>query len=540
MNIKLLAIAVSALTLTACFEEQITKSDIPVNSSSAWYTDAESVVEAAESEALTIINQPGKAKNIIVFLGDGMGISTVTAARIFDGQLKGMSGEENSLSFGQFPFIGFLKTYNVDTQTPDSAGTMAAMMTGVKTDAGVVGVDEYVERSECSSLAGNELVSALDVAEIAGLATGLVTTARVTHATPAATYAKSPDRNWEDISDMSSDAIADGCIDIADQLVNFENNLEARYQGLDVDGLEVVMGGGRRHFLPNDASYNSPDAVSDVEGDRTDGRDLTAEWQEQYTSGTYIIDQAGFDAIDPNTVERVFGLFNESHMHYEADRANDIAGEPSLREMTEKAIGVLDNSDKGFFLVVEAARIDQAHHAGNAYNALNDTAELSAAVQMAVDNTDPSETLIIVVADHSHVFTFAGFPKRGNPILGKVVSVGDTEVELAEDDLPYTSVGYINGHGFRDDGDETDADEGARTPIYSGRADLTAIDTEAPGFHQEVLVPLRMESHGGEDVAIFASGPGAHLVAGINEQNIVFHVLDYAGSLVSRADSVVQ
>ncbi|WP_272990111.1 alkaline phosphatase, partial [Spongiibacter tropicus] len=124
-----------------------------------------------------------------------------------------------------------------------------------------------------------------------------------------------------------------------------------------------------------------------------------------------------------------FGLFNESHMQYEADRNNDIAGEPSLRDMTAKAIQILDNNPEGFFMMVESGRIDHAHHAGNAYGALTDAIELSEAVAKAVELTNPEETLIIVTADHSHVFTIAGYPKRGNPILGKVVSVGKTSPE---------------------------------------------------------------------------------------------------------------
>ena len=92
---------------------------------------------------------------------------------------------------------------------------------------------------------------------------------------------------------------------------------------------------------------------------------------------------------------------------------------------------------------------------GNAYNALSDTIELSKAVQVALDKTSIEDTLIIVTADHSHVFTIAGYPKRGNPILGKVVAVGETEPTLAADNMPYTTVGYANGGGFRDLGQET-------------------------------------------------------------------------------------
>ncbi len=479
-----------------------------------------------------------KAKNVILFVGDGMGISTVTAARILEGQMKGMSGEENSLSFEMFPFTGMAKTYNVDAQTPDSAGTMTAMMSGVKTDAGVIGVDEDIVRGDCSTVEGNELVTALELAELAGKSTGIVSTARITHATPAATYAKSADRNWEDNSDMPAAAIEAGCVDIAAQLVGFEENLKARYPKADnINGIEVVMGGGRRHFLPKDPAFNSPDAMSATEGDRTDGRNLVTEWQSAYPAGEYVYDQAGFDAIDAESAERVFGLFNESHMQYEADRHNDISGEPSLSEMTAKAVDILDNNKEGYFLMVEAGRIDHGHHAGSAYNALTDTIEFSKAVKAAVESVDMSETLIIVTADHSHVFTIAGYPKRGNPILGKVVAVGQTEPALAADGMPYTTLGYTNGKGFRDLGNETDADAGYSLPNANGRVDLMAINTEAPGFHQESLVPLSSETHAGEDVAIYGSGPGAHKVGGINEQSVIFHIINNAADLDKKASS---
>jgi len=499
-----------------------------------WFKQGENSIKTAEvnwQRADAIKDLRGKAKNVILFVGDGMGVSTITAARILEGQRKGMLGEENSLSFEKFPFSGFAKTYNVDAQTPDSAGTMTAMMSGIKTDAGVLGVDEDIQRGDCTSVTGNEMTTALELAEIAGKSTGIISTARITHATPAAAYAKSAERNWEDISDMPSEAVAQGCEDIASQLVNFEANLEARMTGVDVDGIDVVMGGGRRHFLPKDAAFNSIDAESEKEGDRSDGRDLTAEWQAKYTDGNFVIDQAGFDAITPATTTRLLGLFNESHMRYEADRENDVAGEPSLSEMTSKAIDILDNNEKGFFLTVESGRIDHAHHAGNAYNALNDTIEFAKAVQMAIDSTNPEDTLIIVTADHSHVFTIAGYPKRGNPILGKVVGVGKTEASLAKDGMPYTTLGYTNGRGYQNLGAETDADATYELDIAAGRVDLSNVDTTAAGFHQEALVPRSSETHAGEDVAVFASGPGAYLVTGTNEQSLIFHVMNYAAGL---------
>ena len=191
-----------------------------------WYRQAEGAIVASTQAMENIVLTAGAAKNIIVFVGDGMGISTVTAARILEGQNLGFSGEEHSLSFDRFPFSGLVKTYNVDAQTPDSAGTMTAIMSGVKTNFGVIGVDQNVQRGNCASQSGSELVSALMLAEVAGMSTGVISTARITHATPAATYAASVERNWEDISNMPVAAVEAGCEDIALQLVQFEDRLE--------------------------------------------------------------------------------------------------------------------------------------------------------------------------------------------------------------------------------------------------------------------------------------------------------------------------
>lgn len=529
----------------------------------SWYRESAVAVSQTNEHARQLALEPGAAKNIILFVGDGMGVSTVTAARILDGQQKGMSGEENSLSFGRFPFVGLSKTYNVDAQTADSAGTMTAIISGVKTNIGILGLNENARLGDCESARGNELFSALELAEIAGLATGIVSTARITHATPAATYAKTPDRNWENPSKMPAAAIAAGCEDIASQLIHFEHNLEARYPGADINGIEVVLGGGRREFLPADPAANpaatSKDASDKMKGVRNDGRNLITEWSTLYPDGDYVFDHSGFAAVEPDRVSHLFGLFSESHMRYAADRKNDLAGEPSLTEMTTKAIDILDNNKQGFFLMVEAGRIDHGHHANSAYAALNDTVEMSRAVQAALDATNPEETLIIVTADHSHVFTMAGYPKRGNPILGKMVQVGDDRLTLGADGLPFTTLSYSNGPGFHDFGDETNADRVYNSaPFLSSlhstlnhsasagdkaksstapevRPDLSEVNTEAPGFHQEALVPATSETHGGEDVPIYAIGPGAHLVTGSHEQSIIFHVINHAGNLFDRA-----
>jgi alkaline phosphatase len=471
-----------------------------------WYAGGQAALDVARQ--LEPVNQ--RARNVIFFVGDGMGVSTVTAARILEGQLKGGHGEENVLSFERLPYLALSKTYSANQQTPDSAPTMSAMMTGEKTNDGVFGFSEAVQRKEkqWQEIQQYRLMTLLELAETRGLSTGVVTTARLTHATPAACYAHTPEREWESDADLP---FGTDVPDIARQLIEFAYG----------DGLEVAMGGGRRAFLPA--------SVVDGEGElgrRKDGRDLTREWVERYDNAAYVWNTEQFHEIDAKTTDHLLGLFEASDMEYEADRSDDSAGEPSLTEMTEKAIRILSNNPKGYFLHVEGGRIDHGHHAGNAYRALTDSIELSNAVRKAMELVDPNETLIIVTADHSHVFNMAGYPKRGNPILGKVVEAGQSEPARAADGKPYTTLSYSNGRGFAQL--ERGGDTRYGRPIHHGRADLTGIDTTDEGFHQEALVPLIMESHGGEDVAIYAGGPMAHLFHGVQEQHYVFHVMAYA------------
>jgi len=525
MNLNKITLPVALVLMASCAAPAINSQSASVvpdhQVGNPWYAAGQSAV----TDRLPATAR-APAKNVILFIGDGMGVTTVTAARILQGQMNGGFGEENSLSFEYFPHTGMAKTYNVDAQVSDSAGTATALVSGVKTDIGVLGIDEDVVYGECDSARGHELTTILELAELAGRSTGIVTTTRVTHATPAAAYAKSPDRDWENDFLLTEAAVKSGCKDIAVQLVEFEQSLQERFAGHSVNGLEVLMGGGRRNFLPEDAQYNSGDQVSEIEGDRTDGRDLTAEWQAAYPDGAYVIDEAGLDALADRPVPHLLGLFNESHMRYEADRHNDIRGEPSLAKMTTTAIRQLGNNPAGFFLLVEGGRIDHGHHAGSAHAALTDTIAFADAVQAAVDSVNLQDTLIIVTADHSHPFTISGYPRRGNPILGKVIQVGQSEIALAEDDLPYTTLGYANGPGFRDFGDdETDADSTYHLEPDAGRKDLTGINTESPGFHQEALVPFEADLHGGEDVVVYGVGPGAEAVSGTIEQNVVFHVM---------------
>ncbi|MEQ9530994.1 alkaline phosphatase, partial [Marinobacter salarius] len=180
-------------------------------------------------------------------------------------------------------------------------------------------------------------------------------------------------------------------------------------------------------------------------------------------------------------------------------------------------------------------RIDHAHHAGNAAGALTDTIAMAEAVKAAYDATDPDDTLILVTADHSHVMTMGGYVVRGNPILGKAVYSEGAGPELAHDSLPFTTLNYNNGRGFCDLGGETDSDAGYGCAITAGmRSDLSAVETETDGYHQEALVPLDSETHAGEDITIHATGPGSAFVRGTVEQSMVFHIMNNARPLIGE------
>lgn len=469
---------------------------------------------AALQQALDRPRNTGRARNVILFLGDGMGVSTVTAARILEGQQRGQPGEENRLAFERLPYLGMARTYNTNQQTPDSAGTMTAIMTGVKTRAGLISVDERAARGDCAGSRGRELPTLLEQFEQAGRATGVVTTARLTHATPAATYAHAAERDWESDALMPPAAREQGCLDIALQLLT-----PARGNGLD-----VALGGGRSGFIPQ---HMADPEYPDSRGSRQDGRDLTAQWRATRQGAAFVWHRRQFAAIDPSRIDHLLGLFEPSHMNYESDRGDD---EPSLSEMTRLAIRILRRNAKGFFLMVEGGRIDHAHHAGNAYRALHDTIEFSRAVEVALAETDSVDTLIVVTADHSHAFTLAGYPTRGNPILGTVVgndAHGEPHAQPALDagGMPYTTLGYINGPGFAAG---IDPAQRQRQAPAAGRRPLAEVDTRQPNFYQESLVPLPQETHGGEDVAIYAGGPWAHLLQRSEEQSYIYYVMRYA------------
>lgn len=529
--IKRIMIAMAACSLVACAgvpaspsvpatnradELAVTEINRPGAETADWWFRAGSI--AAQQRA----SGPARARNVILFVGDGMSLTTVAAARILEGQRRGEPGEENRLSFEDFPATALSRTYSTDRQTPDSASTMTAMIAGAKTRSGLISVGQASPRGDCRASKPEALATALELAETAGLATGVVTTTRITHATPAAAYAHSPERDWEGDADLTAEAREAGCSDIARQLVEFNFG----------DGIEVAMGGGRSNFLPAGAA--DPE-YPEYPGKRLDGRDLVEEWKLRHADGSYVWNAKQLAGLELASTHRLLGLFEPDHLNYENERAGDRGGEPSLAEMTRAAITVLKKNPKGFLLIVEGGRIDHAHHAGNAFRALNDTIAFSDAVRVAANETSDADTLILVTADHSHTLSFAGYPQRGSPILGKVLGSNseDAPIGLANDalGLPYTTLSYANGPGYAGATDRQP--EGPKQFPHgvsgalpaNGRPQLREVDTEHPDYLQESAMPMGSETHGGDDVGIWARGPGSDAVRGSLEQNVIFHLL---------------
>lgn len=347
------------------------------------------------NEKLTRKLNENVAKNIILFVGDGMSTPTLSAARVL------LGGEEEFLSFEKFPYIGLSKTYCLDQQVADSACTSTSYLTGVKANVGTAGVNGKVNRGSCSVVDElNYTKSLAKWAVDAGKLVGFVTTTRVTHASPSGNYAHIAERGWEDDSSVLKDCqdSDNKPVDIALQLIESEIDFK------------VILGGGRARFRGK--------SVQDEEGNfglRTDERNLIDEWKEKRDSNgdtfSYVWNRDSLKLVDQSTNDYLFGLFAPSHLfyHLEALDTGRDAIEPTLEEMTEKAIEILSKGENGFFLFVEGGLIDSGHHDNLARVALDETLEFSKAIDMARKKLSEDDSLIVVTSDHSHTMSYSGY-----------------------------------------------------------------------------------------------------------------------------------
>ncbi|SNY91254.1 alkaline phosphatase [Cohaesibacter sp. ES.047] len=489
MNKSILMAATLLLTSSAAFAADFKQAD------NQWFKDGQATVK------MLMGVQPitEKAKNIILLIADGNGIGTNYATRLYQGQQMGKLGSEHVLPQDALPHVAIVKTYNTNAQTPDSAGTGTAFHTGVKTKAGVLGVDETLARGDCSGVDAATVTNAVEFFSGIGKEIGVISTARLTHATPASAYAHSADRNWE-----ADSYLPEGCgqKDIAVQLID----------AMKSGSVDLALGGGRRNFIAKDAKDEEGKG-----GKRTDGKNLI---EEAKAAGIqYIWDDKGFASADWS--KPVLGLFESSHMKYEADRT----GEPSLAEMTAAGINALKDSENGYFLTIEAGRVDHANHAGNAARVVTDGVAFADAIAKAVAMTDPEETLIVVTADHEHAIAFNGYCGRGSNVLGLCYDIDGAGTKHSDkpltgkDGKPYTVMGYLNGPGSIIGEDGT-----------GSRPDVTQEEATDIDYVQQSLIPLSSESHSGEDVAVYSRGPWSHLFDSTIEQNVIFHVMMHAAT----------
>ena len=452
------------------------------------------LVSTTVALAVTQALAAGEAKNVIFFLGDGMGPVTVTASRIYK------YGEAGKLTMETLPRTVRIKTFSLDAQTTDSAPSMAAYMTGVKMRNEVLNMDGNTFSKSPSAdksvtpnvgnavnncpVAGNgtSVPTILEQAIAKGKASGVVTTARLTHATPAATYSHICHRDAE--YDIARQAVPGG----------------AGFNAALGTGVDVLLGGISHYWRPFNAS-TTPSG-------RPDGRDLVGELQSRGYS--FVNDLSSLNAAPVNG--KIIGLFDQAlsqgHMSYELDR--DPAKEPSLAQMTTKAIDVLSKNPNGYFLMVEGGRIDHALHGTNAKRALVDTIAFDDAIKAALGKVDLSNTLVVVTADHDHTIAFNGYSHLGNDILGKTTDVKTKKPVLAADGKPFTTLVFGNGLSARN----------------NVRTDLTNVDTSGnKDYTQDVGVPLNSETHGGGDVMLFAAGAGSAVFKGTLDNTRVFGLL---------------
>lgn len=433
--------------------------------------------------------QTPAAKNVIFFLGDGMGPATTTAARIYK------LGETGLLTMDTLPRTARIKTFSKDAQTTDSAPSMSAYMTGVKMNNEVISMSPETVASKptadatgtCTS--GTPVVTLLELAKAKSKAVGSVTTTRITHATPAATFAHVCHRDAE--NDIAAQAVPGG----------------AGYNASLKDGVDVLLGGGKKFFIPKTVTG----------GRRADGRDLTAEFA---TAGyTYVETRTALDAVNTLTTTKLVGLFHLDHMDYELDRKNKALDQPSLAEMTGKAIEVLSKNPNGYFLMVEGGRIDHALHGTNAKRVMEDTLAFDEAIQRALDKVDLANTLIVVTADHDHTLVINGYARKGNPILDIVRDYKTGQPSLDADGHTYTALVFGNGANRPD----------LRADLVSGNQNSTQVLHD--DYLQEVAVRLGgpgSETHGGGDVKLLATGAGSDAFKGTLENTKVFDLIKAA------------
>ena len=280
----------------------------------------------SETTEYQTLNTDYKVKNVILLIGDGMGVSQITA---------GMTANQNHLNLERASYAGFIKTYSANDYVTDSAAGGTALACGQKTNNGAIGVDKD----------GNPIKSILVYAAENNLSTGIVVTCDLTHATPASFVAHQLKRSMEE--EIAADFLK----------VPFT----------------VAIGGGKNNFEK-----------------RKDGQNLTEQLKAKGYQAVYTLEQ--MNAISSG---KLIALVADVHPQPYPKRGE------LLPEGTKKALDILSQNEKGFFLMVEGSQIDWASHDNNTEAIVNEVLDFDRAVKIAFDFADNNPgTLVVVTADH--------------------------------------------------------------------------------------------------------------------------------------------
>ncbi len=438
-----------------------------------------------------------RATNVIVFVGNGMGPAVKTAARLM--RYK----EEGTLAIDTMPYAARLRTYSLDAQATDGAAAVTALMTGVKVRNRVVAMDGATRalgfapgkdavrgiataENRCPAN-GNGAPSAtlLELAIAEGKSAGVVTTSRLTGGPAAAAYAHVCHRDAE--YEVARQAVPGG----------------AGYNARLGKGLDVLMGGASAYWRPFDAAKRPRG--------RPDGRELVGELQ----SGGYTVatDVTAMNAAPFIAGSRLVGLFDgaepDAPMADELDR--DPAREPSLAQMTAKAIDVLSSNPKGFVLVVQGGRIAGALTASRAKRALVDAIAFDDAVKLALEKVDLAHTLVVVTGANDQAMAFIGGGRRGSDVMGLHLNPVSGKPSVDAGGLPYTALVFGAGPNRPDRRAALD------TPTVLGN-----------DYQQESAFKLASAVDGAGDVTIHASGAGANAFKGSFDNTKVFTLIRQA------------
>lgn len=438
-----------------------------------------------------------KAKNVILFLGDGMGIPTLSATR-FD--KTNMTGTAEMHPFETWEFSSLCRTYDLETMVTDSASSATAYLTGTKTRTAMIGVTGQVFYKECKRYSDEEKTeSALTAAEKVGKWTGIVTSSRITHASPSGCYGHVAFRDWEGDSDLpcKKGEICE-CTDLAYQLVK------------EHPDIHVIMGGAQAKFYPEGMPLPCNDKVN---GTRWDGKNLAKEWEStQKTKGRkyiYADSPETFNSINFAEYDYALSLTSETHLPYELDRPE---GHPGLYELAMAGLSILKKSPNGFFLFIEGARIDQAHHENRAMKSFAEQHVFDKIIAEINKQLNPEETLLIVTADHSHSFELVGQPSRFRSLFLPDVVKGNETL----DEKGMQPIGYMSGPGAKVN--ET------RDFVWNMTDEtLFGKDTQL-----QALIPIGWATHGGDDVAVYANGPFSYLFHKTIDNTFVAQAMKYA------------